>query len=126
MRKIRHKFWMFFEDTHRFYKHILHINNGNNAQKHYLPIKLLLNLLAAFCVEKTRFLSIFFSNSEFRMRVYRGKIEPRNEGIPLYAFFRIFPQKINILKKIKLGFIELNKVYEVHVKTTLLNIMNIW
>ena len=50
-----------------FYKHILNINNRNDAQHNYPLIELLLNFLAAFFVEKTKFLSIFFSNSEFGM-----------------------------------------------------------
>ena len=58
-----------------FYKHISNIIYGNNTQKYYLSIKPLLNLLAIFFVEKTRFLSKFFWNSEFVMRVYRGKLK---------------------------------------------------
>ena len=107
-----------------FYKHILSISNGNNTQQNYLPIELLLNLLATLCVEKTRFLSIFFSNSEFGMRVYRGKIDTRRESIFLYTFLRISPRKINILKKTKLGPRELNEVDEMNVKKALLNLTN--
>ena len=58
-----------------FYKHISNINNGDNAQQNYLLFELLLNPPAAFVVKKTRFLSKIFSNSEFRMRVYKGKIK---------------------------------------------------
>ena len=101
-----------------FYKHILHINNGNNAQKHYLPIKLLLNLLAASFVEKTRYLSIFFSNSEFGMRVYKGKIEARSEDISLYTFLRISSRKINTLKRTKLNQVEINEVDDMNIKIT--------
>ena len=45
-----------------FYKHIFNINNGDNLHKKYLSIELLLSFLAAFFVEETRFLSIFFQN----------------------------------------------------------------
>ena len=68
---------------------------------------------------------IFFSNSEFRMRVYKGKIEARNEGISLYTFLRISPRKINILKKTKLDSRELNILDNMNVKKALLNITNI-
>ena len=59
------------------------------------------------------------------MRVYKGKIGARNKGISLHTFFRISPQKINILKKSKLGSRELNKVNDMNVKKTLLNLTNI-
>ena len=108
-----------------FYKHTSKKNNGNNVQQNYLSIKPLLNLLAAFFVEKTRFFSIFFSNSEFEMRVYKGKIEVRNEGICLYTFLRISPRKTNILKKAKLDPGELNEVNGMNVKKMLLNLTNI-
>ena len=88
-------------------------------------IESLLNLLAAFFVEKTRFLSIFFSVSEFGMRVYRGKIEARNESISLYTFLRISPRKMNILKKTKLDPRELNEVDDINVVKMLLNITSI-
>ena len=81
------------------YKHNLNISYENNTQNNYLSIELLLNLLATLFVEKTRFLSKKFSDSKFRMRVYKGKIEARNKGIPLYTFLRISPRKINILRK---------------------------
>ena len=98
------KFEGFLKIHITFYMHILNINYGDNVKKHYLSIKLLPNLLAIFFVEKTRFLSIFFSISEFGMKVYKGKIEARSEGIiSLYTFLRISPRKINILKKTKLG-----------------------
>ena len=94
--KCNWKFGGFLKIYITFYKHLLNTINRINAQQNYLLIELLLNLLAAFCVEKTRFLSNFFSNSEFRMRVYKGKIEARNESISLYTFLRISPPKINI------------------------------
>ena len=50
------------------------------------------------------------------MRVYKGKIEARNGGIPLYTFLRISPRKINILKKTKLGSRELNEIDDINVK----------
>ena len=108
-----------------FYKHILNINNRNDAQHNYPLIELLLNFLAAFFVEKTKFLSIFFSNSEFGMRVYREKIEARSEGISLYTFSRISPRKINILKRTKLGPVDLNKFNDINFKKVLLDLTNI-
>ena len=59
------------------------------------------------------------------MRVHRGKIVARSEGISLYTFLRISPRKINILKKTKLGPRELNKVHDMNVKKLLLNLTNI-
>ena len=59
------------------------------------------------------------------MRVYKGKIEARNEGIPLNTFFRISTRKINILKKTKLDSRELNKIDDMNVKKALLNLTNI-
>ena len=59
-----------------FHKHILNIINLDNVQNYYLSIELLRNLLAAFFVEKTRFLSKIFSNSEFGDEGIQGK----NEG----------------------------------------------
>ena len=50
------------------------------------------------------------------MRIYKGKIEARNEGISLYTFLRIFSRKINILKKTKLGSRELNKIDDMNAK----------
>ena len=85
----------------------------------------MLNLPAAFFVEKIRFLLIFFSNSEFGMRVYKGKIEATKEGIPLCTFLRISPRKINISEKTKLGPRELNKVHDMNLKKLLLNLTNI-
>ena len=67
----------------------------------------------------------FFSNAEFGMRVYKGKIEARNEGISFYTFLRISPRKINILKKTKLDLRELNKLNDINVKKMLLNLTNI-
>ena len=66
-----------------------------------------------------------FSDSEFWMRVYKGKMEARNEGTFLYTFFRISPQKINILKKTKLGPRELNELNDMNAKNMLLNLANI-
>ena len=59
------------------------------------------------------------------MRVYKGKIEARNEVIPLYTFLRISPRKINISKKTKLGPKELNQIDEINGKKMLLNLTNI-
>ena len=59
------------------------------------------------------------------MRVYKGKIEARNESISLYTFLRISPRKINILKKTKLNPRELNGVNDMNVKKILLNLINI-
>ena len=108
-----------------FYKHVSKIINENKIQKNYLSNEPLLKLLDAFFVEKTRFFSDFFSNSKFGTRVYKGKIEPGNESIPLYTFLRIFLRKINILKKTKLGPIEFNAVDDKNIKEMLLNLTNI-
>ena len=59
------------------------------------------------------------------MRVYKGKIEARNEKISLYILLRISPRKINILKKTKLVPRELNKVDDMNVNKMLLNLTNI-
>ena len=59
------------------------------------------------------------------MRVYKGKIKARNEGIPLYTFLRISSRKINILKKTKLGPRELNELDNMNVEKMLLNLTNI-
>ena len=59
------------------------------------------------------------------MRVYKGKIETRNESISLYTFLRISPPKINIQKKTKLGLRELNEVDDMNVEKVLLNLTNI-
>ena len=67
----------------------------------------------------------FFSNSEFGMRVYRGKIEARSEGISFYTFLRISPRKINILKKTKLSPRELNELNDMNAKKKLFNLTNI-
>ena len=66
-----------------------------------------------------------FSDSEFGMRVYKGKMEARKEGTFLYTFFRISPQKINILKNSKLGPRELNELNDMNAKNMLLNLANI-
>ena len=62
------------------------------------------------------------------MRVYKGKFEARNERKPsilLYTFLRISPRKINILKRIKLGPVELNEGDDMNVKKMLLDLTNI-
>ena len=66
-----------------------------------------------------------FSDSEFGMRVYKGKMKARNESTFLYTFFRISPQKINILKKSKLGLRELNKLDDTNIKKMLFNLEDI-
>ena len=107
------------------YKYILKINNKDDAQWNYLSFKPLLSLLVALFIKKTKCLSIFFSNSEFGIRVYRGKIDARREGISLYTFLKISPRKINILKKTKLGRRELNEVDDINVEKMLLNTTNV-
>ena len=97
-----------------FFEHNSNVNNWNNAQINYLLTELLLNLLAVFFIEKTRFLSKFFWNSEFGMRVYREKIKAWNEDTFLYTFLAISPRKINILKRAKLHPTELNKRYDMN------------
>ena len=59
------------------------------------------------------------------MRVYKGKIEAKNESISLYTFFKISPRKINILKKPKLDPRELNELDDMNVEKALLNLTNI-
>ena len=59
------------------------------------------------------------------MRVYKGKIEAKNETISLYTFLRISPLKINNLKKTKLGPRELNEMGDMNVKKMLFNLTNI-
>ena len=108
-----------------FCKYISNINNENDARQNYLSIKILWNLLVTFFAEETRYLSIIFSNSEFGMRVHKGKIQARNESISLYTFLRISPRKIIILKKTKLNPRELNELDGMNVKKALLNLMNI-
>ena len=83
----------------------------------------MLNLLAAFAVEKMRFLSIFF---KFRIWVegIQEKIEARNESISLDKFLRISPRKINILKKTRLDPRELNEVNDMNANKMLPNLTN--
>ena len=59
------------------------------------------------------------------MRVYKGKIEARNENIIQHTFLRISSRKINILRKTKLGPRELNEVDHMNVKKIPLNITNV-
>ena len=59
------------------------------------------------------------------MRVYKGKMEARSEGISFYTFLRISPRKINIFKRAKLHPTELNELYNMNIKKILLDIMNI-
>ena len=70
-----------------------------------------------------------FVNFFFKFRIWdegiQGKTEARSEGIPLYTFLRIFPRKINILKKSKLGLRELNKLDDTNIKKMLFNLADI-
>ena len=50
------------------------------------------------------------------MRIYSGKIDARSEGISLCPYLRVSPQKINIVKKTKLGLRELTEVDYMNVK----------
>ena len=59
------------------------------------------------------------------MRVYKGKLGGRSEGISLHTFLKITPRKIYVLKKTKLGLRELNEVDDMNVKRVLLNLTNI-
>ena len=108
-----------------FHKNVSNIRNRNNAQQNYLSIELLLISLTRFFVQKTRFLPIFFQIQNFGWGYTRGKIEPRNEDISLYTFLRISARKINILKKTKLGPIELSELNDISIKKMLLNLTNI-
>ena len=80
---------------------------------------------SCICRRENKIFVNFFSNSEFGMRVYKGKFGGKNEGISLYIFLRIFPRKINILKKNKLGPRELNERCGTNTKKILLNLTNI-
>ena len=99
-----------------FYKYILNISIENNAQQNYLSIEPLLNFLAAFFAEKTRFLSEYFSNSESGIRVYTSFFEAKIEGILFYTFLKISPRKINIFKKTKLVPRDLKEMDDMNVK----------
>ncbi len=88
------KFEGFLKIHITFYKYILKINNKDDAQWNYLSFKPLLSLLVALFIKKTKCLSIFFSNSEFGMRVYKGKIEARNEDIFCTHFWRYLHEKL--------------------------------
>ena len=59
------------------------------------------------------------------MRVYKEKIEVKNENTFLYTFLRISPRKINILRKTKLDPRELNELNDMNVKKMLFNLTNI-
>ena len=59
------------------------------------------------------------------MRIYKGKIEARSNGISLYIFLTISPRKINILKRTKVGPVELNEVDGMNLKKASLNLRNI-
>ena len=115
----------FLKIHNTFCMYILNISNGDNVKKKYLLIESLLNLLVKFFVEKMRFLSKQIWNSEFGIRVYKGKIEARNECISLYTFLSITPRKINILKRTKLDPTEFNELNHMNVKKILFNLTNI-
>ena len=123
--KCNWNFECFLKIQDTFHNYILNIINENYALPNYLSVEPLLNLLVAFFVEKTGCLSNFFSNSEFGIRVYKGKIEARIEGISLYIFLRISPRKINIFKKTKLSPRKLYEIDNTNVKKMLLNLSNI-
>ena len=108
-----------------FYKYILNAIGRYNTQQNYISIESLLTLIAIFFVEKARFLSRKISNSEFRTRVYKGKMEAKPMNILFYTFLSISLRKINILKKTKLGPRELNEIDNINVKKILLNLTNI-
>ena len=105
-----------------FYKHISSISNAKYTQKNHLSIEPSLNFLSAFSVQKTRFLPKKVSNSEFGMRVYRGKIGARSKSIFLDTFLKISPRKINIIKKTELDPRECNELNDTNVK----NCSSIW
>ena len=108
--KCNRRFGGFLKIHNAFYKHVFNLSNANNANQNYLSIELLSNFLTTFFVEKTRLLSKLFSNSEFWMSVYEGKIEARSRCISLDTFLRISLRKINILKRTKLNPREFNEV----------------
>ena len=59
------------------------------------------------------------------MRVYKGKMEAKNEDISLYTFLRISTRKINIFRKTKLSPREFNEINDINVKNMLLNLTSI-
>ena len=83
-----------------FYKHNSNISNENNAKKKYLSIETLMNLLSALFIEKPRFLSIFFSNSEFGMRVYKGKLKLKMKISLCTHFWKYLHEKSIFWKKL--------------------------
>ena len=99
-----------------FYKHILNINYENNVQQNYLSIinRAIMELFSCIFRRENRTFINFFSNSKFGIRVYRGKVETRN-GYYFVYILRIYPRKINILKKTKLGPIEPNEVDDMNI-----------
>ena len=56
------------------------------------------------------------------MRVYKGEIEAGSDSISLNTFLGISPQKINILKRTKLGPRDLNELDGINVKRMLFNL----
>ena len=70
-----------------------------------------------------------FHKKKVKFRIWdegiQGKIEAKSESILLYTFLKISSQKINILKRSKLGPIELNGIDDINVKKMVFNSANI-
>ena len=81
-----------------------------------------MNFLDRFFIEKTGFLSTFFSNPKFEAMVYWSFLEAKSRIFFFYAFSRISPRKINILKKSKMELTELIRLYNINKKQLLLNL----
>ena len=83
-----------------FYKHISSINNENDAQKKYLSTELLKNLLAAFFVEKTRFLPIFFQIQNLGWGYTREKLKLETKVSFCIHFWRYLDEKLIFWNKL--------------------------
>ena len=85
----------FFLKMHNiFYKHISNIINGNNAQKNYFSIEPLLNLLSAFFVEKSRFLSIFSQIQDLGWGYTGEKLKLEAKVFPCTRFWGYLHEKL--------------------------------
>ena len=108
-----------------FYKHASKLVYGNNVQQNYLSIEPLLNLLAAFVVEKTRFLSKFFQIQSLGWGYTRENLEVKTRVSLCTYFWGYLHEKSIFLKKTKLGLRKLNELNDMNVNKMLLNITNV-
>ena len=72
-------------------------------------------------MEKTGFLSTFFSNPKFETRVDSTFWGTKSKVFFFYTFLRISPRKINIFKKPKMELIESTKSYKMNKNQLQLN-----